>query len=225
MIQTSTFHFLSELKTNNSKSWMDQHRAESHTAKADVAAMAGKLIDRLGKIDPAIKQGGLDGAKCLTRLNRDMRFAKGASPYKTDFYIVLNSAGKKSERAFYYLHVEPGNCFVGGGVYNPQPGPLRKFREKIGSHYANWEKIITDRHFQKRFPTGIHTPSLLTRVPSGFSPDSPAAEFFKMKGFYTMEKLDDREVQAKQAVAMVTEYFKAARSLVDFLNRALQRDG
>lgn len=58
-----------------------------------------------------------------------------------------------------------------------------------------------------------------------FIPDSPAVEFFKMKGFYTMEKLDDREVQAEQAVALIVDYFKAARSLVDFLNRALQPAG
>ena len=204
---------------------MDQHRAESHATKADLAAMAGNLIVRLGEIDPAFQVAGLDGAKCLTRLNRDMRFAKGAAPYKTDFYIVLNSAGNKSEKAFYYLHVEPGNCFVGGGVYNPLPGPLRKFRERIGCDYAEWEKIIMNRDFQKRFPTGIHSPSLLTRPPSGFRHDSPAAEFLKMKGFYTMEKLDDGEVQAKQAVALIADYFKAARSLVDFLNRALQPDG
>jgi len=222
MIQNSTFHFLSELKTNNSKAWMDQHRAESQAAKADVTAMVGQLIERLGQIDPRIKKAGLDGAKCLTRQNHDMRFAKGAPPYKTDFYIILNSVGKQSARAFYYLHLEPENCFVGGGVYNPQPGPLRKFREKIGSDYTEWKKIILDRKFKKRFPTGLHAPSLLTRTPIGFSPDSPAAEFFKMKGSYTMEKLDDREVQVERAVALVADYFKAARSLVDFLNRALQ---
>jgi len=221
MIQISTFRFLSELKTNNSKFWVDQHRAESDAAKADVAAMAGELIDRLGKIDPTIKEARLDGVKCLTRLNRDMRFANGAPPYKTDFYIVLNSAGKKSERAFYYLHVEPGNCFVGGGVYNPQPKALRKFREKIENDSPEWERIITDRNFKKLFPTGIHTPSILTRPPSGFGPDSPSVEFLKMKGFYTMEKLEDGAVQAEQAGAVIANYFKAVRPLVDFLNRAL----
>jgi len=113
----------------------------------DVAAMAGELIDRLGKIDPMIKEARLDGVKCLTRLNRDMRFAKGAPPYKTNFYVVLNSAGKKSERAFYYLHIDLGNCFAGGGVYNPQPGALRKFRETIESDYPEWERIITVRKF------------------------------------------------------------------------------
>ena len=168
-----------------------------------------------------IQKAGLDGAKCLTRLNRDMRFAKGAPPYKTDFYIVLNAAGKNSDRAFYYLHVEPGNCFVGGGVYNPRPDALDKFREKIGSDFAEWQKIITDRNFQKRFPTGIHTPARLTRPPRGFDPDSSAVEFFKMKGFYMMEKLEDGEVQAKLAAARVADYFKAARPLVNFLNRAL----
>ncbi|MEO8235551.1 MAG: DUF2461 family protein [Flavobacterium sp.] len=44
---------------------------------------------------------------------------------------MLNKNGKNSSSAFYYLHIEPGNCFVGGGVYNPQPEELKKSEKKL----------------------------------------------------------------------------------------------
>ena len=201
---------------------MDQNRHDCNAAKSDVASMADQLITLMESIDPAFRNAGLEGKKCLTRLNRDMRFAKGAEPFKTDFVIVLNESGKNSNGAFYYLHVEPGNCFAGGGVYNPQPGPLTQFREKIARDFPEWKKVIFNPAFQKKFPSGIHSPGFLTKPPKGFDPDSPAADYLRMKGFYTMEALDDRQLQAKSAGDLMAGYFMAARPLVDYLNSALR---
>jgi uncharacterized protein (TIGR02453 family) len=68
--------------------------------------------------------------KCITRLIRDLRFSKDITPYKTDYYMVLNKNGKNSSSAFYYIHIEPSNCFVGGGVYSPQAKEFKKIRKK-----------------------------------------------------------------------------------------------
>lgn len=121
MININTPIFLKHLKLNNSKEWLDDNKKSYENAKNDILTLTSDLITSLSDIDKTISNAYLDPKKCITRLNRDLRLAKEKTPYKTDYYIVLNKNEKNSPSAFYYLHIEPDNCFVGGGVYNPQP--------------------------------------------------------------------------------------------------------
>jgi uncharacterized protein (TIGR02453 family) len=131
MINKSTLKFLKDLKLNNSKEWLNDNKKSYENAKNDILTLTSELISSVSNIDKKISNAYLDPKKCITRLNRDLRFAKDKTPYKTDYYIVLNKNGKNSASAFYYLHIEPNNCFVGGGVYNPQPDQLKKIRQEI----------------------------------------------------------------------------------------------
>jgi len=175
-------------------------------------------------IDKTISNAYLEPKKCLTRLNRDLRFAKDKTPYKTDYYIVLNKNGKNSPSAFYYLHIEPNNCFVGGGVYNPQPDQLKRIRREIYYAFDEWMAIINDKIFKKTFPSGINNSGVLTRTPKEFDEANKANEFLRMKGFYTMEKLTDKEIATKGTLDKINSCFKMTKPLVDFLNRAIEND-
>ena len=157
-------------------------------------------------------------------MNRDLRFAKDKTPYKTDYYIVLNKNGKNSPSAFYYLHIEPNNCFVGGGVYNPQPDQLKRIRREIYYAFDEWMAIINDKIFKKTFPSGINNSGVLTRTPKEFDEANKANEFLRMKGFYTMEKLTDKEMVTKGTLDKINSCFKTTKPLVDFLNRAIEND-
>ena len=123
--------------------------------------------------------------------------------------------------AFYYLHIQPDNSFAGGGVYNPQPGPLNLIRTAIDADFESWKKVIGNSRFKRMFPSGIHSPSTLSKVPKGFEQSSPAADFLKMKGFYTMEQLSDKEIVSGEAFEKVTACFKAVKPLIDFINQAI----
>lgn len=131
MIHNATFKFLRDLKSNNSKEWMDEHRGRYQSAKDNILEVTKLLISNVSKFEGEVSELHLEPKKCITRLNRDLRFSKDKTPYKTDYYIVLNKNGKNSPYAFYYLHIEPSNCFVGGGLYNPQSKELKKIREAI----------------------------------------------------------------------------------------------
>jgi len=179
------------------------------------------MIEKIAEFDTDIASTGLDSKKCITRINRGLRFSKDRTPYKTDFYIVLNKGGKNSPAAFYYLYIQPDNSFAGGGVYNPQPGPLNLIRTAIDADFDSWKKVISNPQFERTYPSGIHSPSTLSKVPKGFEQSSPAANFLKMKGFYTMEQLSDKEIVSGEAFGKVTAYFKAAKPLIDFINQAI----
>jgi len=224
MINKNTLKFLKDLKLNNSKEWLDDNKKSYENAKNDILTLTSELITSISELDKTISNAHLDPKKCITRLNRDLRFAKDKTPYKTDYYIVLNKNGKNSSSAFYYLHIEPDNCFVGAGVYNPQPEQLKKIRQEIDYAFNEWTAIINDKTFKKTFPGGINNSGVLSRTPKEFDEENKASEFLKMKGFYTMEKLTNKEIISDDTFKKINSYFKTTKPLVDFLNKAIEND-
>jgi len=225
MIHRNTFEFLRELKLNNSKEWMDGNKEKRYVfAKDDVLALTEELLIEVSEFDVNISNANLTANKCITRLNRDLRFSKDKTPYKTDYYIILNKDGKNSPSAFYYLHIEPENCFVGGGIYNPTKEPLDKIRQAIDCSFNQWKKITKNKQFKEHFPSGIHSSGILKKIPRGFDEDSPAKEYLKMKGFYSMEKLMDEELMSSEIFGRIINYFKTAKPLIDFLNQAIEHE-
>lgn len=85
MIQASTLKFLKDLKKNNNKEWFDDNRKTYDNAKNDFLEFTKKLIVGVSKFDGNILKANLDPKKCITRLNRDVRFSNDKSPYKTNF--------------------------------------------------------------------------------------------------------------------------------------------
>ena len=224
MININTLNFLKDLKLNNSKEWLYINKKSYENAKSDILTLTVELITSLSDIDKTIANAFLDPKKCITRLNRDLRFAKDKTPYKTDYYIVLNKNGKNSPAAFSVLHIEPDNCFTGGGVYNPQPEQLKKIRQEIDYSFIEWAAIINDKIFKKTFPGGINNSGVLNRTPKEFGEANQASEFLRMKGFYTMEKLTNKEIISKGTFDKINSYFKWTKPLVDYLNKAIEND-
>ena len=117
MFQPSTLKFLRDLKKNNNKPWFDAHRNQYEDARNDFENFIGAVLEKLGKKDDTIRD--LKPKQCMFRINRDIRFSKDKSPYKTNFGASIDRGGKKSIFAGYYLHLEPGKSFVGGGLWMP----------------------------------------------------------------------------------------------------------
>lgn len=223
MIQSTSLSFLKNLNKNNNKEWFDAHKKEYELAKSDFLSLSSKLIAGLSDLDEGIKKAGLDPKKCITRINRDVRFSADKTPYKPNFFLILNEGGKKSPQACYFLHLEPsGKSFAGGGVYMPDATELLKIREEIQYRLPEWKKILQKKEFQLQFPEGIQAPESLKNVPRGFPGDSPAAEYLKMKGFFTLRYLSDAEVQSKNLLKTLLKLFQTAKPLVDFLNEAIR---
>ncbi len=224
MINKNTLQFLKDLKLNNAKDWLNDNKSAYDHAKSDILTLASELIKAISAFDLTISGANLEPKKCITRLNRDLRFAKDKTPYKTDYYIVLNHSGKNSPSAFYYLHIEPNNCFVGGGVYNPEPEQLRKIRQEIDYAFDEWNVIINNQTFKQTFPSGINNSGILTRIPKEFDESSEASKYLKMKGYFTKENLSDNEMLTNETFTKIISCFKNTKPLVDFLNRAISSE-
>lgn len=220
MLQLSTLKFLKELRKNNNKPWFDAHRKEYEAAKSDFASFIQAVIDKHSKSDPTIKS--IVAKDCMFRINRDIRFSKDKSPYKTNMGAYINRGGKKSLFGGYYFHCEPGQCFVGGGLWMPMPPELSKVRQEIDYNFAAFKKIITSKKFKAVYKDLSHDPEyVLSRVPKGYETDNPAAEYLKMKSFVSMTSLKDSELTSKGLVKKTTAAFEALQPLIEFINEAL----
>ncbi len=106
--------FLKLLKAYNSRDWFNENREKFELARNEFFAFVESLIYDLQKIDNRLS--GLEAKNCVFRLNRDVRFSKNKSPYKINFAAILREGGKKSDLPGYYIHIEPGNCFLAAGI-------------------------------------------------------------------------------------------------------------
>ncbi len=220
MLQASTLKFLKDLKKNNNKPWFDAHRVAYESARKDFEGFVQSLIDGLSKKDPDV--AGLTAKGCMFRINRDVRFSKDKSPYKTNFGAFLNKGGKKAMTAGYYFHLEPGQIFIGGGLYMPMPPDLAKVRQEIDYNLKDFKKIIQSARFKKVYKDLDRSPEYsLSRVPKGYETDNPAAEYLKLKSFVATIKLTDADVTSAAAKKKTMEAYEALLPLVKFLNEAI----
>lgn len=223
MLQSATIKFLKDLKKNNNKPWFDANRAKYEDAKKDFAAFIQSIIDKHSKKDGTIKE--LKAKDCMFRINRDIRFSKDKSPYKTNFGASINRGGKKSLYAGYYFHLEPGESFVGGGIWMPMPAELKKVRQEIDYNLGEFKKIISAKKFKDVYGELSKGDDIsLSKVPQGFEKDNPAADYLRLKSFLAMKELKETDLTSKDLVKKVAEAFEALQPLLGFINRSLESE-
>lgn len=221
MIQPATLQFLKKLAKNNNKPWFDLHRKEYETARKDFEDFIQSVITTFGKSDPAIAP--LVAKQCLFRINRDIRFSKNKTPYKKNFAASINRGGKKSIFAGYYFHLEPGNSFVGGGIWMPVPAETQKIRQEIDYCRDEFEKIITSKKFKAVYGNLDNDAEIsLVNVPKGYTRDNPAAPYLKLKSWIAMQEISDAALCAKSLLKQTVQAFSALQPFIYFLNRAIE---
>jgi uncharacterized protein (TIGR02453 family) len=215
-----TFRFLTELEANNERPWFqaNKHRYESAVvtpALAFISAMAPRL-ERISKHFVAVpkRTGG-----SLMRVYRDTRFAYNKTPYKTNVGIQFrHELGRDVHAPGFYVHIEPDGCFLGAGIWRPEPDPLHAIRTRIVAEPDLWRRAVTDRRFAADLAL---TGDRLERPPRGFSAASPHVDDLKRKDFTAIGRLAQREVLGVDFPAIVAARFKAAAPVMAFLCEAL----
>ncbi|MCF3111077.1 DUF2461 domain-containing protein [Niabella sp. CC-SYL272] len=220
MIQPSTLKFLKDLKFNNNKSWFDANRKAYEAAREDFAAFIDRLITAFGKTEPTVLH--LKARDCMFRINRDVRFSKNKEPYKTNFGAYINPEGKKSVKGGYYLHLEPGGSFTGGGIWQPMPAELAKVRQEIDYNLQEFEKVLGTKKFRDTYGgLTVEEGQILSRVPKGYEPDNPAAAYLKYKSYTALTNLPDAILTSPTLLTTTVKAFQTLQPLITFLNRAI----
>ena len=221
MLEPQSIKFLKQLKKNNNKPWFDAHRAEYEAARIDYSNFIQLVIDELKKSDPSI--GGTMAKDCIFRINRDIRFSKDKTPYKTAFGASIKTGGKKSPYAGYYFHFEPGHSFVGGGMWMPEAPVLKNIRQEIDYNFEEFKKILKEKKFKSIYSDLYKGEDLsLQTMPKGYEKDHPAAEYLKLKSFIAETRFDDDELTKASLHKKTVSAFVALQPLLSFINRSVE---
>ena len=144
--------FLVDLAENNSRDWFQPR-------KADYERLLKEPMERLClALESQFRSRGIplhaDPARSPFRIYRDTRFSKDKSPYKTALAASFGWAGDGADAAAGrshaenvhasggYFHLQPGEIYVGGGVWHPEPSWLLAFRQRIVTDYDGFRAIV-----------------------------------------------------------------------------------
>jgi uncharacterized protein (TIGR02453 family) len=219
MISAATLQFLKALEKNNNRDWFLANKNKYDVAKSNYLNFVEEVLNGILKFDTNLAE--LNPKQCVFRINRDVRFSKNKAPYKTNFGASFSKGAKKIDTAGYYFHLEPGACFIGGGLWMPQAPDLQKLRQEIDYCYKEFNGILQHKVFKKTFQ-GLSTDAKLARPPKGYDIDNPAIELLKLKSFTAIMPLSDKEVLDPTIVKKTLSIFKTIAPLVHFLNRAIE---
>ena len=214
----SVFSFLEDLKENNHREWFQNNKTRYQEQYNYALQFADELLLRMKQIDTIET---ISGKKSLFRINKDVRFSKDKSPYKTNIGGALTRATKYL-RGGYYFHIEPGNCFLGGGFWAPSPEDLKHIRLQIAADPEPLQQILSSEEFIATFRQ--LEGEKLKSAPKGFNKDHHAIDLINYKQFLLIKKLTDEEVQSKQYLETVVSTFQAMRPFFDYMSEILTTD-
>jgi uncharacterized protein (TIGR02453 family) len=208
----SGLQFLRDLAQHNDRDWFEAHRKVwDEEIIPGMLSWCEELSTRLRDVMPGIVfQPRVGGS--LYRLNRDIRFSRDKSPYKTHVAALLWEGGEKHDAPGVYLHVSPGEVIFGGGLYVFEEGRIDRYRKLLHDDSAA-ERLADALARAKKHglkPEG----EKLQRPPRGFDPEGPWADLARYKGLvvgksakpagwlHTRDALDRSEAMARAYVPL-----------------------
>ena len=223
MLSKDTLQFLDDLKANNNRDWFLDNKKRYEDFKKDYQLLVADLLDAMQPLDPSLEM--LEVKNCTFRINRDIRFSKDKTPYKSHLGIWLSSGAKGLNRSGYYIHLENGSSFIAGGLYCPEANDLKKMRKEIAYFHEDLDSILNEEAFKKEFNDfDRDEKNTLKNPPRGYEKEHPAIDLLKLKSFESSQKIDFSTAGTKDLVTTVSKKLILLKPLNDFINRALTSD-
>jgi uncharacterized protein (TIGR02453 family) len=159
--------FLTELENNNNKTWFDANRPTYLELKADFEDLVGCILQEVAKFDESVAM--IKPKDCIFRINRDVRFGKNKTPYKTHLSAVIGE-GKKGDKPTFYIQVDGKTLMLGGGLPlfgSPNANQiLKSIRTTILNDPEQFIKIITNKDLVANFDLDLQWS--LKNLPKGY---------------------------------------------------------
>ncbi len=223
MITKEALQFMADLQANNNTEWMHANKKRYENFKNDYHAMIASLLSEMKPLDANLEL--LEIKNCTFRINRDIRFSKDKSPYKTNIGMWLSTNRNRKNSPGYYIHYEKGASFIAGGVWCPEVEELKKIRKEIEFFHEDLNAIVNNENFKSGFEAlSREENNVLKKAPKGFDPTHEAIEFLKLKSFTASQKIDDKIFLDKDFSKKIAQKLIALKPLNEFLNRALETE-
>lgn len=211
MISKEVLDFMSSLSKNNNREWFAENKTAFQKIESEAKIFFNEVYTDLQK------QDSIESIN-IYRIYRDIRFSKDKSPYKK-YLSVWYSRTKPFFRGSYYLHIEPGNSFVEGGFWNPNPDDLKRIRKEFELDDSEIREIMNAPDFRKYF-NGLEGEELKT-APKDFDKSHKNIDLIKKKQFLVIRNFTDMEVLDKNFKNEVLKTFNAMRPYFDYMSDVL----
>jgi uncharacterized protein (TIGR02453 family) len=236
IIHPNTILFLQDLKGNNERQWLKAHDADYRTAKRDWDTFVESLTERIIDQDSTIPE--LPAKDLVFRIHRDIRFSNDPTPYKTHFSAAWSRTGKKGPYAAYYVHLEPGACFLGSGLWMPDAGRLSLLRQNIDRDSQRLKRVLRAADLRRDFFHGTpddddevvqafvrqNQDSALKTRPKGYAPDNPNLALLRLRNFTIGRPLADDVLLSRNAQNVLVEQMAVMVPFVTYLNSVVMPD-
>ena len=218
--EPSFFKFLRELKAHNNRPWFLANKQRYETiVRNPMLDFIGELGPPLRKVSRHLVVDNSPSGGSLFRIYRDTRFSKDKTPYKTHVAAHFpSSAGRDVHSPGYYLHLEPGEVYAGGGIWRPEAPVLGQIRDYLTHHPSAWKAALNDKKFKKHC---VFEGEKLQRPPKGYPPDHEMIEYLKYKDFIFGTQFDQNQACSPGFLGKFVESCAAAAPLMEFLAKAL----
>lgn len=217
----ASFRFLRALARHNDRAWFQAHRADYDAhVREPFQRLIADLQPALHGISEHYRAEPKGNGGSLFRIHRDTRFANDKSPYKNwQGARLFHARSRQVEAPAFYLHLQPGACFVAAGVWHPQPDTLRRIRHFIVDNPGSWKAAAHGPAFRRRFD--LDDEGMLTRMPRGFPAELEFAEDLRRRNFAAWRPIDDATMAGPRLRRTLEADLSALAPLVDYLCAAL----
>ncbi|MGV8931244.1 MAG: DUF2461 domain-containing protein [Luteimonas sp.] len=213
--------FLRSLARNNNREWFHAHKAgyDAYVREPFRKLLVDLQPDLLAvsehfRADPKAVGGS------LFRIQRDTRFANDKAPYKAwQGARLFHERRQQVAAPSFYLHLQPGHCFVGAGLWHPETATQRLVRQFIVDNPGSWKQAAHAPAFRRRFE--LESDEMLVRPPRGFAPDFEFIDDLRHKNFVASRPLDDSVMLGTRLRQTLVKDMQALAPFVDYLCAAL----
>jgi uncharacterized protein (TIGR02453 family) len=209
------FAFFRALKRHNNRAWFLANKERFEGSVRDpFLRFITDVGPHLARIGPRIVADPRPTGGSLFRIYRDIRFSADKTPYKTHAaaHFYHRSSKATGHAPGFYLHLAPGDCFIGGGLWHPDTAMLVKIRDAIVESPAAWKRARRGLKIQGE---------VLGRPPRGYDPNHPLIEDLKRKDFVAGRSFTDAQVCAPRFMSEAVAECQRLGPLVGFLTTAV----
>ena len=217
----ASFKFLRGLARHNERAWFLAHKAEYESAvREPFQHLLGDLQPALAAISGHYRADPKAVGGSLFRIQRDIRYSSDKSPYKSWQGVRLfHARSRQAEAPSFYLHLQPGECFLAGGIWHPSTPVLRRIRQFIVDNPGGWEAAAHAPAFKRRYR--MESEDMLVRNPPGFPADFRFLDDLRHRNFVALRAIDDATMAGPRLRATLEKDLRALAPLVDYLCAAL----
>lgn len=216
-----SFRFLRGLARDNSREWFAAHKADYDAhVREPFQRLIADLQPALREVSPHFRSEPKGVGGSLFRIHRDTRFSGDKTPYKTwQGARLFHERHRQMPAPSWYLHLQPGHCFVAAGLWHPESPTLRKLRQFIVDNPASWKAAAHAPAFRKRYT--MEDSEMLTRPPRGFDPAFECIDDLKHRNFVALRAIDDAVMTGPRLRQAIEKDLHGLAPFVDYLCAAL----